>query len=593
MTGRAAVPGLDGQRDPVVEAAMAEHWYYTGGDGKVCGPISADSVRQLVAAGELQADAEVWADQPDREKAAEVRKAGELEAGAPPGGVPDWLGDVARSEEATNTEEKAAKLDWLADVEPPPTPPGSMPYWEEHGTPRVADFGLPTLAPDVMPHWVPAPGQRPRPDAPTVIAPPRAEGETGTGEVRRAGGEGATAGLTPGKHRVSVPGYEVLDVLGEGGMGVVFKARDLALGRLVALKFIKHAAYAGPTERRRFEAEAESIARLQHPNIVQIYEVGEHDGLPYFALEFCPGGSLDKKLAGKPLPPEEAAALVEKLAAAVHAAHGKGVVHRDLKPGNVLLAEDGTPKITDFGLAKRLDVQGQKTSTGVVMGTAPYMSPEQAGGTSKAVGPATDVYALGAVLYECLTGRPPFQAASSFDTILQVIRDPPTPPSRLNLSVPRDLEAICLKCLEKDPKKRYASAADLAEDLRRYREAEPVQARPPGRLRRLARQARRRKELLYLVGGALVGALLLGALAAWTDPEAFWPPAMPHKVSQYNLDKIKVGMREQEVRKLMGKPNDETAFNLNTKTLEWRDGASYIRVTVIDGKIFTVQGHIR
>jgi serine/threonine-protein kinase len=219
----------------------------------------------------------------------------------------------------------------------------------------------------------------------------------------------------------AVPGYELLSVLGKGGMGVVYKARQRGLGRVVALKMILHAEHSGEQERQRFQAEAEAVARLQHPNIVQIYEVGEQRGLPYFSLEFCAGGSLADKLDGTPLPPKEAAKLVQTLASAMQAAHDKGILHRDLKPANVLLTEDGSPKITDFGLAKKLGEQGQ-TRTGDVMGTPSYMAPEQAGG-QKDIGPAADVYALGTILYELLTGRPPFKAATTLDTIMQVVSD--------------------------------------------------------------------------------------------------------------------------------------------------------------------------
>src|SRR6516162_10091704 len=216
----------------------------------------------------------------------------------------------------------------------------------------------------------------------------------------------------------------------------------------------------------RFRTEAEAIARLQHPHVVQVFEVGEHNGLPFFSLEFCPGGSLDKKLAGTPLPPQQAAVLVAKLAQGVQAAHEARVLHRDLKPANVLLAADGTPKVTDFGLAKKLDAQGV-TLPGVVMGTPSYMAPEQASGAGAELGPAVDVYALGAVLYECLSGRPPFRAATVWDTLRQVVSEEPVPPRQLNAQVPRDLETICLKCLQKEAARRYASAAEVADDLGR------------------------------------------------------------------------------------------------------------------------------
>lgn len=210
-------------------------------------------------------------------------------------------------------------------------------------------------------------------------------------------------------------------------MGVVYKARHVALNRVVALKMILAGGHAGPDELARFRGEAEAVARLKHPHIVQVHDVGEGNGLPFFSLEFVEGGSLERKLAGTPLPPNAAAALVEKLARAMAAAHAEGLVHRDLKPANVLLTADETPKITDFGLAKKLDTAGQ-TASGAVLGTPSSMAPEQAGGKPNEIGPACDVYALGATLYECLTGRPPFKAATPVDTILQVLADEPVPP---------------------------------------------------------------------------------------------------------------------------------------------------------------------
>jgi eukaryotic-like serine/threonine-protein kinase len=322
------------------------------------------------------------------------------------------------------------------------------------------------------------------------------------------------AGRPPSAGRAVPPaaapdGYEILDKLGQGGMGVVYKARQVRAGRLVALKMILSGSHAGDAERARFRTEAEAVACLQHPNVVQVYEVGEHDGKPFFSLEFCPGGSLDRRLKGSPLRPEEAARLVEALARGAHAAHRKGVVHRDLKPANVLLAEDGTPKITDFGLAKKIDDHGQ-THSGVVMGTPSYMAPEQASGMTHQVGPATDVYSLGAVLYDCLTGRPPFKAASLMDTLAHVLYDEPVRPAQLQPKVPRDLETICLKCLRKEPARRYASALDLAEDLRRFLDGEPIAARPAGPAERAWRWCRRHPSAASLM--ALVGlSLVLGA----------------------------------------------------------------------------------
>jgi hypothetical protein len=296
----------------------------------------------------------------------------------------------------------------------------------------------------------------------------------------------------------TVPGYEILGTLGKGGMGIVYQARRLALNRVVALKMILAGAHAGTEERQRFRREAEAVARLQHPGIVQIYEVGEHEGLPYLSLEYCPGGSLEKRLAGTPLPPREAAQLVERLARAVQAAHEKRVVHRDLKPANVLLAEDGTPKVTDFGLAKRLD-EASRTNSGAIMGTPSYMAPEQAGGKMKEVGPATDVYALGTILYECLTGRPPFKAATALETMQQVVGDEPAPLRQLQSKTPADLETVCLKCLRKELGQRYGSAAELAEDLRRFLAGEPVQARPVGTWERGIKWVRRRPAVAALL----------------------------------------------------------------------------------------------
>jgi WD40 repeat protein len=316
-----------------------------------------------------------------------------------------------------------------------------------------------------------------------------------------------------------VPGYEILQEVARGGMGVVYKARQLRADRVVALKMILAGGHSGPAERERFRREAEAVARLQHPNVVQIHEVGEHDGLPFFSLEFCPGGSLADKLDGTPLPSQAAARLVETLARAVHAAHRANVVHRDLKPANVLLTGDGTPKVTDFGLAKKLDVPGH-TQTGAVVGTPSYMAPEQAGGRSKEIGPACDVYGLGAVIYELLVGRPPFKAATAVDTLMQVLSEEPVPVRRLQPKVPRDLETVCHKCLEKDPRRRYTTAEALAEDLRRFAAGEPVAARPVGAGGRLMKWARRHPAVAGLVAAVTVitAAGLAGVL--WSYGEA-------------------------------------------------------------------------
>jgi WD40 repeat protein/tRNA A-37 threonylcarbamoyl transferase component Bud32 len=302
--------------------------------------------------------------------------------------------------------------------------------------------------------------------------------------------------------------YELLGEIARGGMGVVYKARQAHPARLVALKMLLGEAHAGAERRARFLAEADAIARLGHPNIVRIYEVGEHDGLPFLSLEFVGGGSLAQKQNGVPQPPRQAAALLEVLAATVYYAHQNGIVHRDLKPANVLLTEDGTPKITDFGLAKQSGPD--LTATGAVLGTPSYMAPEQAAGDNSMVGPAADVHALGAILYECLTGRPPFKGATALDTLEQVRSREPPPPDLLQPASPRDLSSICLKCLQKDPRRRYSSARDLAEDLRRFLNGEPIQARRPSTAERVGRWARRYPALAILSASVAFLLVLFG-----------------------------------------------------------------------------------
>ena len=309
----------------------------------------------------------------------------------------------------------------------------------------------------------------------------------------------------------SIPGYEVNEEIGRGGMGVVYRARQLSLNRVVALKMILAGRHASDDELGRFRLEAEAVAQLQHPNIVQVYEVGEHHGRAFCCLEFVAGGSLDRKLAGQPQPARATAVLVRTLAQAMHAAHERGIVHRDLKPANVLVTADGTPKITDFGLAKQLDDDTWKTHSGVILGTPSYMAPEQAAGHIRQIGPATDTYALGAILYEVLTGRPPFAAATLMDTLEQVRYQEPVPPSRLQSKVPRDLEIICLKCLHKDPHRRYASARELANDLDRFLTGEPIRARAIGAWERGLKWARRRPAAAALIATSAVAVLGLAA----------------------------------------------------------------------------------
>jgi serine/threonine protein kinase/WD40 repeat protein len=321
----------------------------------------------------------------------------------------------------------------------------------------------------------------------------------------------------------NLAGYEIIEELGRGGMGIVYKARQTSVNRIVALKMIISGEYASPQDLVRFQTEAEAVAGLQHSHVVQLHEFGNHEGLPYFTLEYIEGGSLAKKAAGGPLPAMAAAKLVEQIAGGVAAAHARGIIHRDLKPENVLLTVDGTPKITDFGLAKRHEVENTPpsaarrgepslTSTGAIMGTPSYMAPEQAR-SDKSIGPAADVYALGAILYRLVTGRPPFLGATSLDTVMQVIDTQPVAPRNLIPSLPRDLETICLKCLRKEPERRYASAAALVDDLRRFQEGHPILARPVGSIERGWRWCRRNPAVAAsLFAAALV--LVLGTVVA-------------------------------------------------------------------------------
>jgi serine/threonine protein kinase len=337
----------------------------------------------------------------------------------------------------------------------------------------------------------------------------------------------------------AVPGFEILGELGRGGMGIVYQARQVALQRTVALKMVLNGAHAGPKELARFRAEAGVIARLQHPNIVQIYEVGEAAGRPYFALEFVGGGSLIQYLSGKPQPIRPAAQMVETLARAVHAAHANGVVHRHLKPANILLvpanlssaigpensqnanaltAERGAlnafPKITDFGVAKCVAGEGEApglrspTVTGELLGTPQYMAPEQAAIPRQPVGPAADVYALGAILYELLTGRPPFTGETTLGTVLQVLHSEPVSVTSLQPNVPRDLETICLKCLRKEPGKRYGSALELAEDIQSFLRDQPIRARPIRPVEKLWRWVRRHPLPAGLLAAGLLAPLV-------------------------------------------------------------------------------------
>ena len=281
--------------------------------------------------------------------------------------------------------------------------------------------------------------------------------------------------------------YVLLEEIARGGMGVVYKARQVSLNRTVALKMILKGEFASAHDVQRFQSEAEAAGALDHPNILPVYEVGQEENWHFFSMKIIEGGSLERRLRGDPMPPKSAGHLLEIVARAVHHAHQHGILHRDLKPANILMDENGSPHVTDFGLAKHIEKGSGATESGVIMGTPGYMSPEQASGNTKRVTTAADVYSLGAILYEMLTGRPPFQAATTLELLRHVVEQDPERPRRINPKVDRDLEAICLKCLEKDPQQRYASAEALAEDLHRFQNGEPIAAAASNMFRRLIR----------------------------------------------------------------------------------------------------------
>lgn len=333
----------------------------------------------------------------------------------------------------------------------------------------------------------------------------------------------ATAASPSGGHANDYPGpgstlryfgdYELHEEIARGGMGVVYRARQVRLNRHVALKMIRAGKFSSSTEIQRLRVEAEAAAQLDHPAIVPVFEVGEHEGLHYFTMAFVDGEPLSAKLIAGPIPAQSAAKLMQTVCEAVAYAHEKGVIHRDLKPGNILIDQVGHPRVSDFGLAKQIESDSDLTTTGQILGTPSYMPPEQAEGNLNEAGPACDVYSLGAVLYATLTGRPPFQAATSIETLRQVIDQQPVAPRHLNPSIPRDLETICLKCLEKKPAQRYSTAAEMAKDLKRYLDGHPITARPVSTLERSWRWACRRPELslAFLTLAVLIGVVTVAA----------------------------------------------------------------------------------
>jgi len=312
-------------------------------------------------------------------------------------------------------------------------------------------------------------------------------------------------------------------------MGVVYLARHLVLGRMVALKMILSGIHASDQSILRFYTEAKAVAVLDHPNIVRVFEIGIHNDLPFFTLEYVRGGSLSEKVRHSPLAARDAAAIVEKIARGVACAHANGILHGDLKPDNILLTETGEPRITDFGLAKRIDEGDGPTISGAIMGSPGYMSPEQASGEAKQLTIHTDIYSTGATLYRVVTGKPPFQAANVMDTLRQIIDRAPVSPRELTADLPRDLETIILKCLQKDPNRRYDSATALADDLRAFLNREPITATPEANGKRTERTVRRSVHTLptWLFAacfGAAIAAIIVASLFLWYDPDyaAYW-----------------------------------------------------------------------
>jgi tRNA A-37 threonylcarbamoyl transferase component Bud32 len=326
-----------------------------------------------------------------------------------------------------------------------------------------------------------------------------------------ATGRHAPHPLDPLDGRRTIGGYELLAEIGRGGMGVVYKARQPSLDRIVVVKVIRAGRFATEIDTQRLRVEAEAASRLRHPNIAAIYEVGQDDGHWFLVREFIDGASLAARLESGPLAPDAAARVLAEVADAVEHAHQQGVIHRDLKPSNILIDAENRPRITDFGLARTLDRQGTLTLSGEILGTPGYMPPEQAAADTHAIGPRSDIYALGATLYALITGRPPFKAENPLDTLSRLRIDPPTPPTRLNSKTPRDLETIILKCLEKDPAQRYASARGLADDLRRFIDHRPIVARRATLAERVAKWTRR-----HPTAAKSALAVLLAAVAGLT-----------------------------------------------------------------------------
>jgi WD40 repeat protein/tRNA A-37 threonylcarbamoyl transferase component Bud32 len=452
---------------------------------------------------------------------------------------------------------------------------GEHPSAEEYRR-RFPEHG--PLVESVFDEWAQAAGGR------AGNAPPSTTPEVPSQEL--APGPLGSAGRLP-----AVPGYEVMGVLGAGGMGVVYKARHIGLNRLVALKMIRPEVVASPQHRARFQTEAKAVACLQHPNIVQIHEVGEHAGRPFLSLELMAGGSLGQRLDGTPLPARQAAEMVQALAQAVHHAHQHGIIHRDLKPANVLLAGDPgtplgecTPKITDFGLAKKRDDPAGQTLESAILGTPSYMAPEQAAGRVREVSPRMDVYALGAILYECLTGRPPFKGTTVDETLEQVRAQEPVPVRRLRPKVPRDLETICLRCLRKDPRRRYPGARKLADDLRRFLKGEPIRARPSSAAERVVKWARRKPAVAALT-------LALVVLASVALGTVLWQWRQTHLLEELEsnlLYKLQIDLADRD---LSANRRDRAEAVLEKCAPELRHWEWFYLKRLCQGEVTTLRGH--
>jgi hypothetical protein len=403
----------------------------------------------------------------------------------------------------------------------------------------------------------------------------------------------------------SIGGYEILGILGRGGMGVVYKAFQPSLKRTVALKMILQGG-ADDVALTRFHTEAEAVAQLQHPHIVQIHEIGEHDGRPFLSLEYIEGGTLAGRLTRSRPMPHEAAQLLELLARAMHFAHQRGIVHRDLKPSNVLLTREGQPKISDFGLAKRTHAEALKagmTQTGDILGTPSYMAPEQAGGQVREIGPTTDVYALGVILYEMLTGKTPFSAETAYAALDRVLHEEPVAPMALEPRVPRDLQTICLTCLAKRPQERYASAEALADDLRAYLAGDAIRARPATPLERFGRWARRQPTVAALLAvavlagaGLVVGAwqyhpLAVGSVAVLSMLLAAWwynarlqstlrDLAHEHRQAEHNVERLQLLL--EATRRLMSASDTDTLLAILGETAARLVNAERATIYVVD-----------